>query len=93
MAVAKEREDVCAEPDLGVGILALSVEQRLALPGVESDATNHGYGFRVLDMCGSIQLYRIRPRSPLRGAISMNVVALYSTLRRASATPKKTSGP
>ena len=40
-----------------------------ALPGVETDATGHGCGFRVLDMSGSTQLYRPRLLSPLRGAI------------------------
>ena len=34
MAVVEEQEDVGAESDLGVGILAVSVKQRLALPGV-----------------------------------------------------------
>ena len=35
VAVGQEQEDVGAEADLGVGVLAISVEQRLALPGVE----------------------------------------------------------
>jgi hypothetical protein len=53
VAIVDEQEDGGAEPDLGIGILAVSVEQRLALPGVEGDATGHGCEFRVLDMSGS----------------------------------------
>src|SRR5579872_2193661 len=69
VTVGQEQEDVGAESDLGVTVLTISVEQRLALPGVEGDATGHGCEFRVLDMSGSTQLYRPRLLSPLRGAI------------------------
>jgi hypothetical protein len=69
VAVGQEQQDVGPESDLGVGVLAVSVEQRLALLGVEGDAAGHGCEFRVLDMSGSTQLYRPRLLSPLRGAI------------------------
>ena len=41
VASGQEQQDVGAEPDLGIGVLAISVEQRLALPGVEGHATVH----------------------------------------------------
>ena len=69
VAVVQEQEDVGAEADLGVGVLAISVEQRLALPGVEGDATGHGCEYQRCELSGSTQLYRPRLLSPLRGAI------------------------
>ena len=42
VTIGQQQEDVGAEADLGVGVLAISIEQRLALPGVESHATSHG---------------------------------------------------
>ena len=47
VAVGQEQEDVGAEADLGVGVLAISVEQRLALPGVEGHAAGHGASTEV----------------------------------------------
>ena len=58
-----------AEADLGVGVLTISVEQRLALPGVEDHATGHGCKYQVRELSWSTQLYRPRPLSLLRGAI------------------------
>ncbi|HKM52678.1 MAG TPA: hypothetical protein VJY33_04655, partial [Isosphaeraceae bacterium] len=60
---------VGAEADLGVVVLAVSVEQRLALLGIEDDAARHGCGYRVLDLSCSTQLYSPGLLSPLRGAI------------------------
>jgi hypothetical protein len=42
VAISQEQEDVGVEADLGVGVVAVSVEQRLALPGVKGDAAGHG---------------------------------------------------
>ena len=47
----------------------ISVEQRLALPGVEDHATGHGCKYQVRELSWSTQLYRPRPLSLLRGAI------------------------
>lgn len=69
VAVGQEEQDVGAEPDLGVAVGPVSVEQRLAPPGVEGDAGINDQEFRVRDMSGSTQLYRTRLLSPLRGAI------------------------
>ena len=68
-AVGHEEEDVGAESDLGVGVLAISVEQRLALPGVEGHAAGHGCKYRVRGLSRSTQLYRSRLLSPLGGII------------------------
>ena len=47
VAIGQEQQDVGAESDLGVGVFAIAVEQRLALPGVEVHATDHGCKCRV----------------------------------------------
>src|SRR5512142_2671801 len=47
VALGQQQQDVGAEPDLGVGVLAVSVEQRLALPGVESNAASQRREYRV----------------------------------------------
>ena len=40
-ASVQKQQDMGAEPDLNIGIFAISVEQRLALPGVEGHAAVH----------------------------------------------------
>ena len=69
VAIGQEQEDVGPEPDLGVGVLAISVEQRLALPGVESHASGHGCKYQVEEASSSPQLYSPRLLSLLRGPI------------------------
>ena len=69
VASGQEQQDVGTEADLGVGVLAISVEQRLALPGVEGHATGHGCKYQRCELSWSTQLYRPRLLSLLRGSI------------------------
>src|SRR5262245_32237826 len=69
VAVGQEQQDVGAESDPGVGVLAISVEQRLALPGVEGHAAGHGCEYRARGLSRSTQLYRTRLLSYLGGII------------------------
>jgi hypothetical protein len=69
VAIGQEQQDVGVEPGLRVGVLTISIEQRLALPGVEGYATIHGCKYRVKQWGSSSQLYRPRLLSPLRGSI------------------------
>ena len=46
IASVQEQQDVGAEAGLGIGVLTISVQQRLALPDVESHATVHGCKYR-----------------------------------------------
>jgi hypothetical protein len=46
-AIGQQQQDMGAESDLGAGILAISVEQRLVLPGVEVHAARHGCRYPV----------------------------------------------
>jgi hypothetical protein len=56
VAVSQEQQNVSAETDLGIGVLAVSIKQRLALPSVECDASCHGCDFQVLNLSSSTQL-------------------------------------
>ena len=44
VAIGQQQQDVGAEADLGIGVLTISIEQRLAPPGVEGHATCHKWG-------------------------------------------------
>jgi hypothetical protein len=69
VAIGQQQEDVSAEANLGVEVLAISIEQRLALPGVESHAISHGCKCQWCELSFSTQLYRPRLPSLLRGSI------------------------
>ena len=69
VTIGQQQEDVGAEANLGVGVLAISIEQRLALPGVEGHATSHGCKYQRCELSCSTQLYRPRLLSLLRGSI------------------------
>jgi hypothetical protein len=60
---------VAAGSDVGIGVVAISVEQDPVLPGVEAHAAYHGCEYRVKGRGRSTQLYRPRLLSPLRGLI------------------------
>ena len=69
VAIVQQQEDVGAEANLGVGVLAISIEQRLALPGVEGHATSHGCEYQRCELSSSTPLYRPRLLSLLHGPI------------------------
>ena len=56
MPVAQEQEDVGAEADLGVGVLAIAGEQVVALLGAQFDAACHGYA-EIIVMADWLRLF------------------------------------
>ena len=70
MAVGQEQEDVGADADFRVGMLALGLQQRATLVGLKDDAASHGSGLGVLiNEKGFAQLYGSRLLSLLWGVI------------------------
>jgi hypothetical protein len=68
VSVVQEQEDVGAEADLGVGVLAVAVEEGCALCGAQVDAARHGSAGVVRDEMLHPFL-RSRALSGLLGAI------------------------
>ena len=67
--VAQEQEDVGAEADLGVGVLAVTGEQALTLLGTQFDAACHGCA-EINVMADWLRLFlRLEALSCLAGAI------------------------